>query len=103
MRPTAFLINVARAEIVAEMALHRALSTGNMAGAALDVWWRYPTTTGALLPSAQPFYELTNVILTPHISGWTDGMLEARAQIIAENITRTVRGEAPINAISAVA
>jgi phosphoglycerate dehydrogenase-like enzyme len=103
MRPTAFLINVARAEIVDETALYRALSTGTLAGAALDVWWRYPTTAGPLLPSTQPFHELPNVILTPHVSGWTDGMLEARAQIIADNIARTVRDEAPFNAISPVA
>jgi phosphoglycerate dehydrogenase-like enzyme len=102
MRPTAFLINVARAEIVDETALYRALSTGTLAGAALDVWWRYPTTAGPLLPSTQPFHELPNVILTPHVSGWTDGMLEARAQIIADNIARTVRDEAPFNAISPV-
>jgi phosphoglycerate dehydrogenase-like enzyme len=102
MRPTAFLINVARAEIVDETALYRALSTGVLAGAALDVWWRYPTTVGPLLPSAQPFHELPNVILTPHVSGWTDGMLEARARIIANNIARTARDEAPLNAISPV-
>jgi phosphoglycerate dehydrogenase-like enzyme len=100
MRPTAFLINVARAEIIDETALYRALSTGVLAGAALDVWWRYPTTVGALLPSTQPFHELPNVILTPHVSGWTDGMLEARAKIIATNIARTARDEAPLNAVS---
>ena len=103
MRPTAFLINVARAEIVDETALYRALSTGALAGAALDVWWRYPTTVGPILPSTQPFHELPNVILTPHVSGWTDGMLEARAQIIATNIARMERDEEPLNAISPVA
>jgi phosphoglycerate dehydrogenase-like enzyme len=103
MRPTAFLINVARAEIIDETALYRALSSGVLAGAALDVWWRYPTRLGPLLPSAQPFHELPNVILTPHVSGWTDGMLKARAQIIADNIARTARDEAPLNAISPVA
>jgi phosphoglycerate dehydrogenase-like enzyme len=100
MRPTAFLINVARAEILDETALYRALSSGALAGAALDVWWRYPTTTDPLLPSMQPFHELPNVIMTPHVSGWTEGMLEARAQIIADNIARTARGEVPLNAFS---
>jgi phosphoglycerate dehydrogenase-like enzyme len=70
MRPTAFLINVARAEIVDETALYRALSTGVLAGAALDVWWQYPTTVGPLLPSSQPFHELPNVIMTPGF--WLD-------------------------------
>lgn len=37
--------------------------------------------------------------MTPHISGWTEGMLDARATLIADNIGRIARGEAPINAI----
>ena len=37
--------------------------------------------------------------MTPHVSGWTDGMLEARATLIAENIRRVARGEAPENAV----
>ena len=101
MRPTAWLINVARAEIVDETALYRALSTGALAGAALDVWWRYPTAAGPLLPSTQPFHQLPNVTMTPHVSGWTEGMLEARVKVIADNIARTARGEPPLNAIAA--
>jgi phosphoglycerate dehydrogenase-like enzyme len=99
MRPTACLINVARAEIVDEMALYKALSSGRLAGAALDVWYRYPATPGAAQPATQPFHELPNLIMTPHISGWTEGMLEARANLIARNIERTARGEPPLSAI----
>jgi phosphoglycerate dehydrogenase-like enzyme len=99
MKSSAYLINVARAEIVDEGALYRALSGGTLAGAALDVWYRYPTAPGATLPANQPFHELANVILTPHVSGWTEGMLEARARLIANNIERTARGERPLNEI----
>ncbi len=102
MKPTAYLINVARAEIVDELALYRALASGGIAGAALDVWYRYPTLVGATLPARQPFHELGNVIMTPHVSGWTEGMLEARATLIAANIARTARGESPLNAIDPV-
>jgi phosphoglycerate dehydrogenase-like enzyme len=101
MKPTAHLINVARAEIVDEQALYDALAGARLAGAALDVWYRYPTTAGSTSPSTAPFHNLSNVIMTPHVSGWTDGTLEARARVIAENIERTVRGEAPLNAIAA--
>jgi phosphoglycerate dehydrogenase-like enzyme len=99
MKPSAYLINVARAEIIDEVALYRALASGKLAGAALDVWYRYPTTPEPTFPATQPFHELDNVILTPHVSGWTEGMLEARAKLIAGNIERTARGEQPVNEI----
>jgi phosphoglycerate dehydrogenase-like enzyme len=100
MKPSAYLINVARAEIVDEQALYHALASGRLAGAALDVWYRYPTSAGSTAPATVPFHELNNVIMTPHVSGWTEGMLEARAGVIAENIARTVRGEKPVNAVT---
>jgi phosphoglycerate dehydrogenase-like enzyme len=65
MKPTAFLINVARAEICDEVPLYRALASGRLAGAALDVWYRYPISAEATLPATQPFHELGNVIMTP--------------------------------------
>jgi phosphoglycerate dehydrogenase-like enzyme len=102
MKPSAYLVNVARAEIVDEQALFEALANGRLAGAALDVWYRYPTGSGNVAPSAEPFHVLDNVIMTPHVSGWTEGMLDARANLIAENIARTARGEPPLNAIAPV-
>src|SRR6059036_2425569 len=99
MKPTAVLVNVARAQIVDEDALYHALARKTIAGAALDVWYRYPTATGPTFPSRQLFHELTNVLMTPHLSGWTEGMLEARAKVIAENIGRVTRGEPPVNLI----
>ncbi|VIO75434.1 2-hydroxyacid dehydrogenase [Bradyrhizobium ivorense] len=101
LKPQAYLINVARAEIVNEQALYDALAGGRLAGAALDVWYRYPIASGVTPPSTAPFHELGNVIMTPHVSGWTEGMLESRAGLIAENIERTARGEPPLNAVAA--
>lgn len=99
MKPSACLINVSRAEIVDEEALYRALAERTIMGAALDVWYRYPTAPGTQLPANRPFHELPNVLMTPHVSGWTDGMMAARAEVIAENIHRAVRGEPPVNLI----
>jgi len=99
MKPTAVLVNVARAEIVDEAALYRALAERAIAAAALDVWYRYPTDAAPTLPARQPFHALPNVLMTPHVSGWTEGMLQARARLIAENIRRTARGEPPENLI----
>jgi phosphoglycerate dehydrogenase-like enzyme len=100
MKPGAFLINVARAEIVDEDALYDALARGSIAGAALDVWYRYPRTTGPSVPAARPFHELPNVLMTPHVAGWTDGMQSARAGLIAENIRRIAAREEPLNRIA---
>ena len=101
MKPTAVLVNVARAEIVDEEALYRALARRAIAAAALDVWYRYPTGAGPAAPARQPFHELPNVLMTPHVSGWTEGTLEARATLIAENIRRVARGEPPVNLVAA--
>lgn len=100
MKRGAFLINVARAEIVDEDALYNALSCRSIAGAALDVWYRYPREAGPAAPATRPFHELPNVLMTPHVSGWTDGMLHTRAKLIAENIRRVACQEAPLNLVS---
>jgi phosphoglycerate dehydrogenase-like enzyme len=99
MKPTAVLINVARADLVDQDALYAALAERTIAAAALDVWYQYPKAAGPTLPARRPFQELPNVLMTPHVSGWTDGMLEARAKLIAENIDRVARGETPVNLI----
>jgi phosphoglycerate dehydrogenase-like enzyme len=103
MKPSAVLVNVARAEIVDEAALYRALAQRTIAGAALDVWYQYPKGPGTTYPARYAFQELPNVLMTPHVSGWTEGMLEARARLIAENIRRAARGEPPVNLIPATA
>ena len=99
MKPTAVLVNVSRAEILDEDALYEALVEGRIGGAALDVWYRYPSGPGPTPPARRAFHELSNVLMTPHVSGWTDGMLRARAKLIAENIHRAARGEPPVNLI----
>ena len=100
LKPTAFLVNVSRAEIVDEDALYEALARRSIAGAALDVWYRYPREPGPTTPATRSFHQLPNVLMTPHVSGWTDGMLETRAQLIAENIRRVAHGEPPLNLVA---
>jgi len=100
MKSTAFLINVSRAEIVDENALYEALAQRSIAGASLDVWYRYPSQPGPAAAATRPFHDLSNVLMTPHVSGWTDGMLEARAKLIAENIWRVAHNETPLNLVA---
>ena len=99
MKPTAMLINVARGPVVDQAALYRALKDGTIAAAAIDVWYRYPSAAGVTMPADQPFHELPNILMTPHASGWTEGMLRARVAVIAENIARAAAGQPLINPV----
>ncbi|HEY1430093.1 MAG TPA: 2-hydroxyacid dehydrogenase, partial [Stellaceae bacterium] len=72
MKRSAFLVNIARGAVVDEDAVYAALRDRTIAGAALDVWWRYPDAAEPeRRPSRHPFHELPNVVMTPHCSGWT--------------------------------
>lgn len=87
MKPTAFLINLGRGEIVDEEALIRALTSGQIAGAALDTYWEEP------LPQDHPFWTMKNVIVSPHVSGMSDIYPEQALEILEENLRRFLRGE----------
>lgn len=103
MRPTAFLINVARGEVVDEAALYDALAHNRIAGAAIDVWYRYPEGSEPARPADHPFHELPNVIMTPHIAGWTFETFQHRWAAIDENLRRLSRGEPLVNVVRAPA
>jgi phosphoglycerate dehydrogenase-like enzyme len=94
MKHSAFLVNIARGGVVDENAVYSALRDRVIGGAALDVWWQYPDAAEPdRRPSCHPFHELSNVIMTPHCSGWTQGMVARRWAEVAGNIIRFVRGE----------
>ena len=99
MKPTSYLINVARAAIIDEAALYRALAEHRIAGAALDVWYNYPTDDKPTLPASFPFHQLDNVILTPHVSGSTNDTFRRRAQEAAANIERLMTGQPLTNVV----
>ncbi len=103
MKPTAFLINIARGPVVDEDALYAALRGSRLGGAAIDVWWRYPSAEEPnCRGSRHPFHELSNVIVTPHNSGWTEGTGRRRLAEIADNLNRFVRGEALRNLVTTI-
>lgn len=101
IKPSAFIINIARGSVIDEDAIFTALRDRKIGGAALDVWWQYPTADEPQRrPSRLPFHELPNVIMTPHCSGWTAGMVRRRWDEIADNIRRFVRGDKLINVVA---
>jgi phosphoglycerate dehydrogenase-like enzyme len=87
MPASAWLINIARGAVVDESALIKALQTGKIAGAALDVFVEEP------LPSESPLWEMENVILTPHNSWSTPHVKEREAALFLENLQRYLRGD----------
>jgi phosphoglycerate dehydrogenase-like enzyme len=94
MKPSALVVNVGRGATVDEAALYDALLTSRIAGAVIDTWYRYPAPGHPdPFPSDLPFHKLPNVVMTPHMSGWTEGTIRRRQKTIAENVTRCARGE----------
>jgi phosphoglycerate dehydrogenase-like enzyme len=86
-KPGSWLINVARGGLIDERALLRALREGPLGGAVLDTFREEP------LQSDSPFYDLPNVIVTPHTS-WSSGrVLDSSVELFAENLVRFAAGE----------
>jgi len=100
MKPSAVLFNVARGPVADEDAVFAALQEGRIRGAVLDVWWNYPELDDRRVrPSRHPFHELPNVLMTPHLSGWTNGNQTRRWQRTIENIENLIAGRPLINVV----
>ena len=93
VKPGAWLINVARGRLVDERALLRALVDGDLGGAVLDTFRDEP-----LVPTS-PFYDLPNVIVTPH-TAWSSGrVLDRSVELFCENLRRFAAGEPLLNVV----
>jgi phosphoglycerate dehydrogenase-like enzyme len=102
MRSDAVIINVGRGPTVDEQALFDALEQHRIGGAIIDTWYRYPSGEAQVTsPGRLPFERLQNVVMTPHMSGWTKGTIRRRQGVIVENIRRRMAGLACINVIRA--
>jgi len=86
MRPDAWLINVARGRLVDDRALLRALREGRVGGAALDTFREEP------LPSSSPYYDLPNVIVTPHTAWSSARVLDRSIELFCDNLRRFAAG-----------
>jgi phosphoglycerate dehydrogenase-like enzyme len=100
MRPSAVVINVGRGPTIDEKALFEALQSNQIAGAVIDTWYSYPSPGRPnQLPSSLPFHELSNLVMTPHMSGWTNGTIQRRQRTIADNVMRRASGRACKNVV----
>ena len=93
MRPGGYVIIVSRGGIVDEPALADALRSGHIAGAGIDVFETEP------LPETSPFWDLPNVVLTPHLAGSSTQKERRCVEILRENILRLQRGDTLINIV----
>jgi phosphoglycerate dehydrogenase-like enzyme len=96
------IINVGRGPTIDEQALFNALEQRKIGGAVIDTWYKYPSGEAQITsPGRLPFERLQNVVMTPHMSGWTKGTIRRRQEVIAENIRRRMDGLACINVVRA--
>lgn len=87
MKPSAFLINVARGSLIDESALVAALERRTIAGAALDVAAEEP------LPAESPLWARENVFITPHVSGTSERVWERESDLLLDNLERWFSGQ----------
>jgi D-2-hydroxyacid dehydrogenase (NADP+) len=93
MKPGAAMYNVGRGPVIDTAALIAALQSGHLDGAGLDV------TDPEPLPADSPLWDMENVLITAHTSGATPRYWERQADLIADNIRRIQRGNAPRNLV----
>ncbi|WP_285117353.1 phosphoglycerate dehydrogenase [Leifsonia sp. fls2-241-R2A-40a] len=93
MKSTAFIVNVARGGLIDEDALYRALTTGTIAGAGLDVFVSEP-------PQESPLLELPNVVVTPHLGASTDEAQEKAGVSVARSVRLALSGELVPDAVN---
>ncbi len=93
MKPTAYLVNIARGGIVEENALLEALQSGQIAGAGIDVCETEP------LPAESPLWEAPNLIITPHFAGFSGQRLRRLTKLFRENLQRYQSGERLANEV----
>ncbi|HEX7000156.1 MAG TPA: NAD(P)-dependent oxidoreductase [Trueperaceae bacterium] len=96
MKESAILVNVGRGPVVDEAALYQALSSRRIYGAGIDVWYVYPPEDdqrGGTLPASLPFWELDNVVMTPHSANDMRGWRTRAAEDVMATLEALTRGE----------
>jgi len=90
-------VNIARGGLVRERDLYEHLRANPRFQAALDVWWTYPKGDG--FPFTEPFHELPNVVMTPHVAWAIPEQSRWSLEAALDNVARFLRGEPPRNVV----
>lgn len=90
--PRGVVVNIARGSVIDTAALAVALRSGHIAAAGLDVYESEPAPPAALL-------DLANVVLTPHVAGWSPEAVQASVDRFMENARRHLAGDAPVSPV----
>ena len=86
-----FLVNIGRGDIVDERALYDALKSGSLRGAAIDCWYTYPEEGTVGEPSRYPINKLPNIVLSPHVAGFSHQAAVLNIEHACENIRRFLK------------
>ena len=101
MKKDAVIINIARGGIIDEKDLYEVLKKRLIGGAIIDTWFKYPQSKeqNGFRPSRFAFNKMKNVIMSPHISAWSENMIERRSRVISDNINRLYNKKGLINKV----
>ena len=101
MKRTGVIVNIARGDIINEKDFYLALKNNIIGGGIIDTWYKYPINkdTTRFKPSAYNYHTLKNIIMTPHISAWSENMIIRRSTVIKKNIENLYHGKKLFNQI----
>lgn len=96
-----FLINIGRGQLIDEEGLYLALKNNILAGAGIDTWYLYPDSDHSVqLPSRYPIHTLGNVVISPHVGGFTIEGQRGRIDETIENLRLILSGKVPKNIVN---
>ncbi len=101
MKKSAVIINIARGQILNEKDMYEFLKSKKIGGAIIDTWFRYPKMVSStkFKPSNFNYHKLSNVVMTPHISAWSENMIIRRSSFIKKNIENLYYNKKLLNLI----
>ena len=99
LKKNVIIVNISRGPVIDAQALYHFLKQNKDAIAALDVWWKYPENYDKIVYQDFPFHELDNVIMTPHVAGFSPDIRRDVFRNALLNIKRFLMGEKPTNIV----